>query len=51
MTRRKLKFFKYMGIAQDRKVTTQGNSGTLLLEEKGPTGSYWKIMKSQKSKA
>lgn len=50
MTRRKLKFFKYMGIAQDSKVTTQGNSHTLLLEEKGPTGCYWRIMKSQKSK-
>lgn len=47
----KLKFFKYMEIAQDRKVSTHGNSGTLLLEEKGPTGCYWRTVKSQKSKA
>jgi hypothetical protein len=37
ITRRKLKFIKYMGIAQDRKVTTQGNSFTRLLEDEQAT--------------
>lgn len=33
ITRRKLKFIKYVGITQDRKVTTQGNSHILLEDE------------------